>query len=110
MRWPDADVVLAAAEAWAHALAAADSRVVRVGMFGSFARGEDAFGSDLDLIVVVDGARPDPRDPRYPTDGIPVPCDVLVYDLAAWTALMRTDTRMARTLRREVRWWVGESP
>ena len=35
-RWPDADVVLAAAEAWAHALAAADPRVLRVGMFGSF--------------------------------------------------------------------------
>jgi predicted nucleotidyltransferase len=107
--WPTAERVLAAGKAWALALAAADQRVVRVGVFGSFARHESAFGSDLDLVVVVDGTRPDPRDPRFATESLPVPCDLLIYDLAAWRDLMAGDTRMAETLRREAIWWVGES-
>jgi predicted nucleotidyltransferase len=103
-------VVLAAGRAWAERVAAEDSRVVAIGCFGSFARGDDAFGSDLDLIAIVRDAKPAPTATLWSTCGLPVPADLLLYDLAEWAALMAAGGRMADTLQRDVRWWVGEPP
>lgn len=109
-RWPATDVVEAAGRAWAASVAAADPRAVAIGCFGSFARGDDGFGSDLDLVAIVDGPKPGPTAPAWSTAGLPVPADLLVYDVAEWHALMASDGRMARTLRCEARWWVGAPP
>ncbi len=109
-RWPATDVVEAAGRAWAEKLAASDAGVVAVGCFGSFARGDDGFGSDLDLIAIVDGPKPHPTAAAWSTAELPVPADLLVYDVAEWRALMASGGRMARTLEREARWWVGVPP
>jgi len=109
-RWPATDVVEAAGKAWAEDLAASDADVVAVGCFGSFARGDDGYGSDLDLIAIVDGPKPRPTASAWCTTDLPVPADLLVYDVAEWRALMASGGRMARTLEREARWWVGEPP
>ena len=52
-RWPDRATVDAAARAWAATEAARRPDLVRLGYFGSYARGEPGPGSDLDLVAVL---------------------------------------------------------
>jgi len=87
-----------------------DPSVVAVGCFGSFARGTDGFGSDLDLVAIVDGPRPGATAPAWSTTALPVPADLLVYTVSEWHALMASDRRLARTLEQEARWWMGAPP
>lgn len=106
LRWPDAEAVLAAARAWAERVAATESTVERVGIVGSYARGDWGVGSDVDLVVIV--ARSDlpfeRRAARFDTSDLPVPADLLVYTADEWAAML-ADGRLAR-LAREVRWLV----
>lgn len=106
-RWPSPEVVHAAAQAWASALAASDSGVVAVGYFGSFARGDSGFGSDLDLVVIREERGPDRLADSRGTESLPVPADVLSFTTASWSELMASERRMAETLRRETVWVLG---
>lgn len=108
--WPTSESVMDAGRAWAERLARADTSVVAIGCFGSFARGSDGFGSDLDLVAVVRGTRPEPTDPRWSTLELPVPADLVVYTVEEWRALMASDRRMARVMANETRWWAGQPP
>ena len=101
LKWPERSAVLAAAHDWAVSLYASDSNVIRVGCFGSYARGDAGVGSDLDLVVIV-RERPN----RIPdASRLPVPADVLVFDLREWDALQSGGTRLAGTLAAEAHWF-----
>lgn len=109
LKWPDATTVTLAARAWAETILAERPAVVRIGMFGSYARGDWGVGSDLDLIVLVDGD-PGPflvRPLAFDTTALPVACDVVVYTLDEWVARLREGGRHATTAAREVRWLAG---
>lgn len=58
-----------------------DSRVVKIGYFGSYARGDCGFGNDLDVVIVVRTSDRDffHRSVDFNTSSIPVPIDLLVY-------------------------------
>src|SRR5450756_645313 len=56
LTWPPRDAVDEAARAWGAALKASRSDVVRVGYFGSYARGDWGVGSDLCLLYTSDAA------------------------------------------------------
>ena len=108
--WPDAREVEAAVRAWSRRIAAAHPEVLRVGYFGSYARGDWGVGSDLDVVIVV--ARSDQpfisRAARWPIEELPVPADVLVYTREEWERI-DPDSRLGRILREEVRWvWERE--
>ena len=53
-RWPVAETVLRALKEWADAQADARPHLAALGYFGSYARNEAAFGSDIDLIAIVE--------------------------------------------------------
>jgi uncharacterized protein len=112
MRWPDAETVRRAAEAWGAALIEAEPAVVAVGMFGSYARGDAGVGSDLDLVVLMrESDLPfERRAAPWPVERMPVPTEVLVYTLVEWAALHERSPRFARTLREETLWLVGSPP
>ena len=111
-RWPEAEAVLAAASGWAKELARRVPSVLAVGCFGSYARGEAGVGSDLDLVVIVDGdaACPDPGDPTWAVEHLPVPVERLIYTAAQWAELRKGRSRFYRTLLREARWLLGGPP
>jgi predicted nucleotidyltransferase len=92
-------------QAAAH-LAKSRPEVLRVGFFGSYARGDWGPGSDLDVaIVVADSERPFAgRSPRYPLEGLPVPADVLIYTVAEWERLAAAGGRFAEEVIRRTRW------
>lgn len=104
--WPDRHTVDRAVRAWAREVADRRDDIRRIGYFGSYARGEDGVGSDLDLVAVV-GTSSEPfsqRTARWPTETLPVPADLLVYTEDEWTTLLASDSRFTRVLRRDVVW------
>ena len=108
-RWPTADHVLAALRAWAHAQSERRPELSALGYFGSCARGDAGFSSDLDLVAIVQqSAFPFIGRARdWPTDALPVPVDLLVYTAAEWKSLQDEGSRFAATLATEAVWVVG---
>jgi len=80
--------------------------LLRLGYFGSYARGEWGVGSDLDLIAIVsESSEPfERRSLSWSFTALPVPSDLLVYTQAEWESLVETGSRFARTLSRETVW------
>lgn len=105
LKWPDERTVRRALADWTEAAVSRRDDVLRVGYFGSYARGDWGVGSDLDLIVVVtDSAQPfERRSRQWDTTGLPVPADLLVYTAEEWQSLDR-QTRFGRTLAAEAVW------
>lgn len=103
--WPNAQEVDQAVRRWSSDLVLRRKDVVRLGYFGSYARGDWGVGSDLDLVIVVD--RSDVpfqrRGAEWDATDLPVPADVLVYTQPEWQSL-RQSRRFPSTLLREVVW------
>ena len=106
LRWPKPEQVLAQAEAWA--LAQRDSRpdLTRVGVFGSYGRGDASVGSDLDLLLVDESATgsQSERLRDWPLEQLPLSCDALVLTSVELESLLASDSRMAQELKRDLRW------
>lgn len=104
-RWPDRDTTIRHLKIWAKKVAAMRPEVLRIGYFGSLARGDWGVGSDLDLIIIVEKSdEPFVRRPiAWDTSALPVPVDVLVYTLSEMKQ-MDPNTRFSRMLRKEAVW------
>jgi len=104
LKWPDAAEVDAAARRWARDLAAREPELLRVGYFGSYARGDWGVGSDLDLIVLLARvAEPfSRRGVSWDTSSLPVPVDRLIYSKEEWDLLAGRSFRGA--IDREIVW------
>ncbi len=106
LRWPDRDAVEAAVRDWACREASGRADLLRLGYFGSYARGDWGVGSDLDLVAVVRESR-EPFERRglgWELDGLPVPAEIVVYTEGEWDALVRSGSRFARTVAEEGVW------
>jgi uncharacterized protein len=108
-RWPSAERVLGVAAAWARRLAQSDPTVVAVGYFGSYARCDASFGSDLDLLIVRRDGTPLPDVLGADVDALPVPADIVHYTTMELKDVLDMGSRMADVIEHEARWWVGES-
>ncbi len=93
LRWPDAQTVDRAVRRWALQLGHSRPEVLRIGYFGSYARGDWGVGSDLDLIIIVASSERAfvRRAADWDTTALPVPADVLVYTQAEWQMLEQQD-------------------
>jgi len=106
LKWPDAKTVENAVRQWAAQLARNRKGIIRIGIFGSYARGDWGAGSDVDIVVLVES---DPRPftrraAAYDSTGLPVPADLLVYTITEWEALVKQDSRMMKELNSETKW------
>jgi predicted nucleotidyltransferase len=101
-------MVDSAARAWAADVIASRSDVLKIGYFGSYARGDWGVGSDLDLIVIIDESPQafEARGSMFDTTTLPVPVDLLVYTTAEWDALVPR-SGFARSANQEAV-WIGE--
>jgi hypothetical protein len=92
--------------AWAAREAERRPGLIKLGYFGSYARGDNGVGSDLDVIAVVEQAFApfERRSPAWDLTGLPVPAEILVYTAAEWQRLSAGGGRFAETLQRETVW------
>jgi uncharacterized protein len=80
--------------------------LVRLGYFGSYARGDWGVGSDLDLIALMREAG-EPFERRalsWDLNRLPVPSELLVYTEAEWRRLLDTRSRFAETVLQQTVW------
>ncbi len=91
--------------AWAERVVATRPEVLKVGYFGSYARGDWGPGSDLDLLVIVDHATEpfERRGARWDSTDLPVPAELLVYTTDEWERLPQRG-RFYSTVMREAIW------
>ncbi len=106
LRWPDAASVRGALARWVEEEAPRHQGLIRLGYFGSYARGDFGVGSDLDLVAVVESSRLpfERRAVEWETSMLPVPAELLVYTRAEWERLAGERNRFFRTLEREAVW------
>ena len=89
LKWPDSQMVDQAVRRWAEKVAQQQQDVVRIGYFGSYARGDWGVGSDLDLVIVVERSDQafEKRAAEWDVAELPVPADVLIYTEEEWQSL-----------------------
>ena len=106
IRWPDLKAVKEAIDLWAKEEAPKHPDLVRLGYFGSYARGKWGVGSDLDLIAIVAECFEafERRNLSWSLTSLPVPSDLLVYTQAEWESLEERGGRFARALSCETVW------
>jgi predicted nucleotidyltransferase len=104
--WPDRRTVDAAARRWADRERRRHPEVLRLGYFGSYARGDWGVGSDLDLLALVsqDDRSFIERPLGWDLMDLPVPAEILVYTQAEWARLQREGGRFVTTLEAETVW------
>jgi len=106
LKWPDQTEVDRAVRLWAAAETKRRTDIVRLGFFGSYARGDWGVGSDLDLIAVVDETRLpfEKRAVDWHLEHLPIPSEILIYTVVEWHRLLSKNSRFARMLKSEVVW------
>lgn len=106
LKWLDAESVLQVVKAWVEQLFTQNPDVLRVGLFGSYARGDWGVGSDIDLVVIL--CQTDvpfiERARYFNTSTLPLSTDLLVYTEAEWEKML-TEGHFAPRIEREARWF-----
>jgi predicted nucleotidyltransferase len=102
LKWPDAASVQEAVRGWAKRIAESHPGILRVGYFGSYARGDWGVGSDLDVVIVT-SVRSDTCISGGEVAELPVPADVLVYDQRQFDILCSSG-RFGKMLHEELVW------
>jgi uncharacterized protein len=105
-KWPNRSQVDKAVREWAADEVTRHPGVIKLGYFGSYARGDWGVGSDLDLVAVVERSDEpfERRSLQWNVNALPVPAELLVYTLSEWKALQDRAGRFACTLAREAVW------
>lgn len=101
------DRVLTAARAWAQQLRHDHPELVRVGYFGSYARGDYVPGSDLDVLIELrrsKEARWRDRGPAYRPERFPVGLDVFAYTSDELAEMRTAKAAFIRTIDAEIQW------
>ncbi len=104
LKWADAKTVDAAARRWAEKVVQGKKDVLKIGYFGSYARGDWGVGSDLDLIIIVESCGQPflRRSTEWDVTELPVPADVLVYTEEEWQSII--GERFHQTVMQEAVW------
>lgn len=106
LRWPDRESVHQAMTSWVRELLRERPDLIRIGYFGSYARGDWGVGSDLDVVAVVTSSD---RAFGRRTLGmgalrLPVDVDLIIYTEDEWRTLAARDAKFYRTMVEEAVW------
>ena len=111
LKWPEPAVVLQAVRTWAAAQGIERAGFERLGVYGSYGRGDAGVGSDLDLVLIDCNATgtPSERFRKWPFETLPLSCDALILTPKEWDELMLDPAKaaMAMVLKRDCQWlWI----
>ncbi len=104
LKWPDAKTVDAALRRWTEKAVQNRQDILRIGYFGSYARGDWGVGSDLDVIIILESSELpfERRSIEWNVTELPVPVDVMVYTKKEWQSLRKG--RFYQTVMQEAVW------
>ena len=105
-KWPDDVEIDKATREWARTEAEKRPTLLRVGYFGSYARGDWGVGSDLDIVAVVTESDEafENRSLSWDLSALPLPADLLIYTEKEWRQMVQQDSRFTRQLMTETTW------
>lgn len=105
-KWPDRNKVHSALSKWTEVLVASRPDIIKVGYIGSYARGDWGVGSDVDLVVVIEGHDMPFLDRTMDVDlgAIPVPVDTLLYTWDEWEGLLNQTSKFTTMIKSEAVW------
>ncbi|MFM7169359.1 MAG: nucleotidyltransferase domain-containing protein [Cyanobium sp.] len=106
LRWPEPETVLRQTTEWAERVAREHPGLERIGVFGSYGRGNAGVGSDLDLLLI-DRDAAGPQHERllvWPLEELPLSCDALVLTPQEHRELLAGGSAMGAALARDSRW------
>lgn len=105
LKWPDGHTVDQAVRRWAEKAVKQRQGILRIGYFGSYARGDWGVGSDLDLVIVVKKSDQsfEKRAIGWDLKELPVPADILIYTEEEWQSLCQKG-RFYKRLMEETVW------
>ncbi len=103
LKWPNRKAVEAAVRILAERLLEQHPELVRLGYFGSYARGDWGVGSDVDLVAIVKRSLKPfvERALDFDLRGLPVGGELLVYTEEEWRKLLAENNGFAQVLARE---------
>lgn len=103
LRWPSKEAVDEAVRRWAWESARSNGDVLKIGYFGSYARGDWGVGSDLDIIIVLKQSdQPaERRGVKWDATELPVPADLLIFTEKELAGL---GGKLGRVLQEETVW------
>ncbi len=106
LKWPNSVVVEDSVRRWARAARERHPQLLRIGYFGSYARGDAGVGSDLDIVAVIQESEMpfERRAIAWDLSSLPVPAEILIYTEAEWRELMKAGSRFARMLEHDTVW------
>ena len=110
IKWPSEEEVKKSLFEWTEQLTKERGDVIRIGYFGSYARGDWGVGSDLDLIILLKKSdKPfERRGIDFDTSPLPVPTELLVYTGDEWGKLKNDENGFYPAVSREVIWVYSE--
>jgi predicted nucleotidyltransferase len=105
-KWPNREQVEKALLRWINQEVDHHPEVVRLGCFGSYARGDWGVGSDLDLITIVTHSTEafERRPLEWKFDFLPVATEMIIYTENEWLEMKKKGKKFITTLEKEVLW------
>ncbi|MGB9813724.1 MAG: nucleotidyltransferase domain-containing protein [Thermovenabulum sp.] len=106
LKWPDDKSVILSLKEWVEGITKKQQNIVRIGYFGSYARGDWGVGSDLDIIVIIDSSETPfhERSVKWDVSKIPVPVDLLVYTMDEFERMKKSNSKFYKVVDKEVIW------
>ena len=106
LKWPNRAQIEAALKDWVSIAIKSHPQTLRLGYFGSYARGDWGVGSDLDLIAVVSDSKTsfDQRALSWDLSQLPLPAELLIYTEQEWLRMQQEQGKFAQTLAEETTW------
>jgi len=103
--WPKSQTVVKALKDWARQIKKMHNNVLKIGYFGSYAKGNNGVGSDLDVVMIIKHSDKSflRRAAEWNVLDLPVPTDLLVYTLEEWQGLAQQE-KFYVTLKKEINW------
>ena len=106
LKWPRRDEVKNALRKWLKKNLVTHPEVIKLGYFGSLAKGNWGVGSDLDLIGIIhDSPMPfETRSLEWDFDTLPIATDILLYTTKEWQEMRKKGGRFVDMIEKEAVW------
>ncbi|MCH8012665.1 MAG: nucleotidyltransferase domain-containing protein [Candidatus Marinimicrobia bacterium] len=111
IKWPDQKQIYKAVRSWALIEIKKYPEILRIGYFGSYARGDWGVGSDLDLVAIVKESNKkfECRAMNWDLHVLPVQAELLVYTTKEWQNMKANRNRFVQVIEQEAIWIYGEN-